>query len=126
MKNETYDAYEKAGRMGAEILAEVLGSGQEDEPNLSRARIATSAMSSFAKLYQAQSAREATVVTIISRAAPTTEEFRRLVGSALPGSNVAKAIQEGPSIPQPSTAELSQGIATSSAAKQGIPEHSEA
>ena len=101
MQPETLEAYERAGRLGAEVLIDSLQSGQEDESTISRARIATSAMGAFAKLYQAQSAREATVVTIITRAAPNAEEFRRLVGSALPGSAVAKAIGE-PSIPQPS------------------------
>lgn len=95
MKPATYDAIEDAAFAGAVVLRDVLKDADPTEAQLALARVGSSAVSSLAKLYQANSAREATVASIISHAAPDAEEFRRLVISALPGSSVGKALTEG-------------------------------
>lgn len=92
MESKTYKAIEEAALEGAIVLREVLHDRETDDGRLALGRMGSAAVSALAKLYQANSAREATVVSIISHAAPDAEEFRRLVQAALPGSLAAKAL----------------------------------
>lgn len=92
MKTATYDAIEAAALEGAKVLKDVLQSRDTSDEQLALGRMGSSAVSSLAKLYQANSAREATVVSILTHASPDAEEFKRLVVAALPGSKVADAL----------------------------------
>jgi hypothetical protein len=95
MEATTYDALEDTAKEGLGVLREVLKERNTEEPMLVLARIAATSVSAFTRVYQANSAREATLVTMMSQAAGGTEEFRRLVQAALPASPVAKALREG-------------------------------
>jgi hypothetical protein len=90
----TYDAIEETAKEGLAVLKEVLKERNTEERTLTLARIAATSVSNFTRMYQAQSAREATLVTMMGHVADTTEEFRRLVLAALPASPVAKALKE--------------------------------
>lgn len=94
MKTATYDAIEQAALAGALVLKEVLENRDTSDEQLALGRMGSSAISSLAKLYQANSAREATVASILTHASPDADEFRRLVIAALPGSNVGMALAE--------------------------------
>lgn len=95
METKTYQTIEEVAQEGLAMLKEVLRERTTDEKTLILARIAATSVSNFTRLYQANSAREATLVTIMDRAADNGQEFRRLVKAALPGSPVAKALKEG-------------------------------
>lgn len=104
MKPATYDAIEDAAFEGAKVLKEVLEQRDISDGQLALGRMAGSAIASLAKLYQATSSREATVVQILTHASPDAGEFRRLVVAALPGSNVGKALESGEVTPSRASA----------------------
>lgn len=83
-----------AGLYGARVVREFLESGETAKDQLDRAKIASAAMSSFVRLLQVQSAREATAVTILTHSTQDETEFRRLVQAALPSSAVTAALTE--------------------------------
>lgn len=91
----TYDAIEETAQEGLAVLKEVLKERNTDERVLTLARIAVTSVSNFTRMYQAQSSREATLVTMMGHAAENNAEFRRLVMVALPASPVAKALKDG-------------------------------
>jgi len=90
----TQQVIEEAAREGAELVADVLKRRSVEDGDLALARIGATAISNYAKLYQANSAREATQVTIMVHSVSDGEEFRRLVMATLPGSPVALALKE--------------------------------
>ena len=90
----TQEVIEEAAREGAELVADVLKRRSVEDGDLALARIGATAISNYAKLYQANSAREATQVTIMVHSVSDGEEFRRLVMATLPGSPVALALKE--------------------------------
>ena len=95
METATYDAIEDVAKESLAVLKEVLKERSTDDSRLTLARIAATSVSNFTRLYQANSAREATMVTMMSQAAGDSEEFRRLVIAALPASPVARALAQG-------------------------------
>ena len=90
----TQQVIEEAAREGAELVADVLKRRSVEDGDMALARIGATAISNYAKLYQANSAREATQVTIMVHSVSDGEEFRRLVMATLPGSPVALALKE--------------------------------
>ena len=90
----TQQVIDEAAREGAELVADVLKRRSVEDGDLALARIGATAISNYAKLYQANSAREATQVTIMVHSVSDGEEFRRLVMATLPGSPVALALKE--------------------------------
>lgn len=95
METATYNAIEETAKEGLAVLKEVLKERNTDEPMLTLGRLAATSVSNFTRIYQANSAREATMVTMMGQAAETSEEFRRLVRATLPASPVAKALGKG-------------------------------
>lgn len=95
METKTYEAMEDVAKEGLAVLKDVLHNRDTDDKSLMLARVAATGLSSFTRVYQANSSREATLVTIMDRAAEGNAEFRRLVMAALPASPVAKALKEG-------------------------------
>lgn len=90
----TQEVIEEAAKEGALVVRDLLKQRSASDEELALARIGATAMSNYAKIYQANAGREATMVTIIGRAAESGEEFRRLVGASLPASPVTKALSE--------------------------------
>lgn len=88
----THELIEAAARAAAIVVCDVLERRSVEDNDLALARIAATAVSNYAKMYQATSAREATMATLITHSAEGTEDFRRLAMAALPGSPVAKAL----------------------------------
>ena len=101
----TQQLIEDVAREGAALVADVLKRRSIEDGDLALARLGATAISNYAKLYQANSAREATQVTIMVHSVSDGEEFRRLVMATLPGSPVALALKEnGKTLTQPGLA----------------------
>ena len=65
MTTAIYDAIEETAKEGLAVLKEVLKERSTDDRALTLARIAATSVSNFTRMYQAQSSREATLVTMM-------------------------------------------------------------
>jgi len=92
MKEDVSDKLEAAADVALSVIKEVLEARDHGPGALRLARIATGTVSNYAHMVSARSSRERTVVSLVTHAADTTDEFRRLVTAALPGHPVSNAL----------------------------------
>ena len=90
----TIELLEEVAQVGLEVLRDTLRERATDDNQLKLARIAATSVSAYARMYQANSAREGTLVSICREASENGQEFRSLVIAALPASPVVKALME--------------------------------
>ncbi len=88
----TIDLLEEVAQEGLAVLRDTLRDRATDDNQIKLARIAATSVSAYARMYQANSAREGTLVSICREASENGQEFRQLVIAALPASPVVKAL----------------------------------
>jgi hypothetical protein len=89
------ESMEEVAREGLAVLRDALRARTRDDAELKLARIASTSFAAYTRMLQVQSAREATMVTMMTHSSETAEEFRRLVSASLPGTPIAAALTNG-------------------------------
>ena len=92
---DTIAVLEEVAQEGLEVLRETLKSRSHDDAEIKLARIAQGSVASWSRVYQANSAREATIAGMIAHAAEDRQHYAAMIRASLPGTPIAKALADG-------------------------------
>ncbi len=91
---------EEVGNEALETLSLFLRGDTSEEKFIPGARIASSVISTIAKIKQTESARDATNVLVARELASNPEDFKKYISVAMPNSPFKKLIESKPEKPK--------------------------